>query len=175
MTAILESETTSIRQLAPPRLASSTGHHLHLISYHSRPQPGQADLPQPTPDATLRGIVPVKGMYPESSMGETNPTPALIRAPRQQPLFIVAPQHPHHHPYAPQYGQPGYVWPPSSVATPPYSTARLPTLSLTINPPTISFLPTLPRRRCATVPVDAEPFSATAANPQYVSRTYRFP
>lgn len=102
-------------------ITTSTGQHLHLISYYSRPQPGQPDLPQPTSDPTLRGIVPVKGMYPESSMGETNPTPALTRAPMQQPPFMVAPQHPHHHPYAPQYGQPGYAWPPSPVATPPYN------------------------------------------------------
>ncbi|KAH7146376.1 Gti1/Pac2 family-domain-containing protein [Dactylonectria macrodidyma] len=100
-------------------ITTSTGQHLHLISYYSRPQPGQPDLPQPTSDPSLRGIVPVKGMYPESSMGESNPTPALTRAPMQQPPFMVAPQHPHH-PYAPPYGQPGYAWPPSPVATPPY-------------------------------------------------------
>ncbi|KAI9147680.1 cAMP-independent regulatory protein pac2 [Paramyrothecium foliicola] len=109
-------------------ITTSTGQHLHLISYYSRPQPGQPDLPQPTSDPTLRGIVPVKGMYPESSMGETNQTPALTRAPMQQPPYII-PQHghPHNHahpqqaPYPPQYAQShGYGWPPSPMATPPY-------------------------------------------------------
>lgn len=100
-------------------ITTSNGQHLHLISYYSRPQPGQPELQQPTNDPALRGIVPLKGMYPESSMGETNSTPALTRAPMQQPPFMVAPQHPQQ-PYAP-YGQPGYGWPPSPVATPPYS------------------------------------------------------
>ncbi|KAK5995512.1 cAMP-independent regulatory protein pac2 [Cladobotryum mycophilum] len=106
-------------------ITTSTGQHLHLISYYSRPQPGQPELPQPTSDPALRGIVPVKGMYPESSMGETNQTPALTRAPMQQPPYMISPQHhPHHHvhqpSYAPHYAQPGYGWPPSPVATPPY-------------------------------------------------------
>lgn len=99
-------------------ITTSTGQHLHLISYYSRPQPGQPELQQPTNDPSLRGIVPVKGMYPESSMGEANTTPALTRAPMQQPPYMV-PQH-GQQPYGP-YGQPGYGWPPSPVATPPYS------------------------------------------------------
>ncbi|KAH6896850.1 Gti1/Pac2 family-domain-containing protein [Thelonectria olida] len=102
-------------------ITTSNGQHLHLISYYSRPQPGQPELAQPNTDPTLRGIVPVKGMYPESSMGESNPTPALTRAPMQQPPYAMAPSHPHQSPYGPQYGQPGYGWPPSPVATPPYS------------------------------------------------------
>ena len=101
-------------------ITTSTGQHLHLISYYSRPQPGQPELPQPTGDPSLRAIVPVKGMYPESSMGETNQTPALTRAPMQQPPFMVT-QHPHpgHPHYPPHYAQP-YGWPPSPAATPPY-------------------------------------------------------
>ncbi|KFH48345.1 cAMP-independent regulatory protein-like protein [Hapsidospora chrysogenum ATCC 11550] len=106
-------------------ITTSTGQHLHLISYYSRPQPGQPDLPQPTNDPALRHIVPVKGMYPESSMGDTNQTPALTRAPMRQPPYNVPPQHhypPHQQPYPPHhYGQNGYGWPPSPAATPPYS------------------------------------------------------
>lgn len=103
-------------------ITTSSGQHLHLISYYSRPQPGQPELAQPTNDPALRTIVPVKGMYPESSMGEANQTPALTRAPMQQPPYIGAPHHhPHQQPYAPQYAQPGYGWPPSPAATPPYS------------------------------------------------------
>jgi hypothetical protein len=107
-------------------ITTSTGQHLHLISYYSRPQHGQPDLPQPTNDPALRHIVPVKGMYPESSMGETNQTPALTRAPMQQPYMLPAgaAQHAppgHQQPYAPHYSQAGYVWPPSPAQTPPYS------------------------------------------------------
>lgn len=101
-------------------ITTSSGQHLHLISYYARPQAGQDELPQPTSDPSLRGIVPAKGMYPESSMGETNQTPALTRAPMQQPTYMIAPQHPHQQPYPPPYGQAGYGWPPSPMATPPY-------------------------------------------------------
>ena len=107
-------------------ITTSTGQHLHLISYYSRPQPGQPDLSQPSTDPSLRHIVPVKGMYPESSMHEA-PVPALTRAPMQQPPYVVASQHqvpPTAGPvqaYPPQYAQPTYSWPPSPVATPPYS------------------------------------------------------
>ncbi|KAJ6782806.1 hypothetical protein PWT90_10954 [Aphanocladium album] len=107
-------------------ITTSSNQHLHLISYYSRPQPGQPELPQPTSDPNLRSIVPMKGMYPESSLGDANQTPALTRAPMQQPPYMIAPQH-HPHPhqqqqaYAPQYAQPGYGWPPSPASTPPYS------------------------------------------------------
>lgn len=102
-------------------ITTSTGQHLHLISYYSRPGPGQPDMPQPSSDTTLRNIVPVKGMYPESSMGEANQTPALTRAPMQQGPYMVAPQPPHAPGYGmPPYGHSGYNWPPSPMATPPY-------------------------------------------------------
>lgn len=102
-------------------ITTSTGQHLHLISYYSRPQPGQPDLSQPSSDPALRAIIPPKGMYPEPSMGEANQTPALTRTPMQQPYLIA----PHHssapHPAYSHYPQPGYGWPPSPAATPPYS------------------------------------------------------
>lgn len=98
-------------------ITTSSGQHLHLISYYSRPQPGQPELQQPTSDPALRGITPVKGMYPESSMGEANTTPALTRAPMQQPPYMPQPGQ---NPYG-AYPQPGYGWPPSPAATPPYS------------------------------------------------------
>lgn len=109
-------------------ITTSTGQHLHLISYYSRPQHGQPDLPQPTSDPALRHIVPVKGMYPESSMGETNQTPALTRVPMQQAPYML-PAGPHHgHPmhqqgYATHYAQPAYGWshPPSQAPSPPYT------------------------------------------------------
>ncbi|KOS17759.1 cAMP-independent regulatory protein pac2 [Escovopsis weberi] len=97
-------------------IATSAGQSLHLISYYSRPQPGEPELLQPTTDPALRGIVPVRGMYPESSMGETNQTPALTRTPMQQTPYMVSSQHggfhvppQHQTPYAPQYAQSGYT------------------------------------------------------------------
>ncbi|KHO02085.1 cAMP-independent regulatory protein pac2 [Metarhizium album ARSEF 1941] len=102
-------------------ITTSTGQHLHLISYYSRPQPGQPDLPQPSSDPSLRGIAPPKGMYPESSMGETNQTPALTRVPMQQP-YMIASHHAHAHQQAyVHYAPSGYGWPPSPAATPPFS------------------------------------------------------
>ncbi|UZP42612.1 hypothetical protein NXS19_010428 [Fusarium pseudograminearum] len=106
-------------------ITTSSGQHLHLISYYSRPQPGQPELQQPTSDPALRGITPVKGMYPESSMGEANTTPALTRAPMQQPPYMPQPGQ---NPYG-AYPQPGYGWPPSPAATPP--TAITPLLTIT--------------------------------------------
>lgn len=109
-------------------ITTSTGQHLHLISYYSRPQHGQPDLPQPTNDPALRHIVPVKGMYPESSMGETNQTPALTRAPMQQAAYMLPAGPQHGHPmhqqgYPPHYAQPGYGWSPSpaQAQAPPYA------------------------------------------------------
>ncbi|KAG5929359.1 hypothetical protein E4U53_002463 [Claviceps sorghi] len=101
-------------------IVTTTKQHLHLISYYSRPQPGQPELPQPTSDPLLRNVVPEKGMYPESSMGETNQTPAFTRAPMQQPYLLAS-----HHPNAPHpaythYPQPTYTWPLSPDTTPPY-------------------------------------------------------
>lgn len=112
-------------------ITTSTGQHLHLISYYSRPQAGQPELPQPCTDHSLRHIVPAKGMYPESSVHESQ-GPALSRGPMQQTSYTLSlqqqppppppPPGPPSHGYPPQYAQqPGYQWPPSPVATPPYS------------------------------------------------------
>ncbi|PQE19232.1 hypothetical protein CJF30_00007578 [Rutstroemia sp. NJR-2017a BBW] len=94
-------------------ITTSTGQHLHLISYFSRPHPNAPELMQPTNDPQLRGIVPVKGMYPESTVHEAQ-GPAVTRAPMQQSPYMQQP-HPHMHP-----SQRGYAWPPSPVSTPPY-------------------------------------------------------
>lgn len=105
-------------------ITTSTGQHLHLIAYLAR---GGSDLPQPSTDPALRNIIPVKGMYPESSLNDT-PVPALTRAPMQ-------PSHPpHHHPPPPPpplHGYPvhytlSYQWPPSPVGTPPYGHGHYP-------------------------------------------------
>jgi Gti1/Pac2 family transcription factor len=110
-------------------ITTSTGQHLHLISYYSRPNPNSPELPQPTTDPQLRHIVPVKGMYPESTVNDS-PGPAVTRAPMQATPYTQS-QHqqppqihgsPSQSQRAPQpYGYPlGYTWPPSPVSTPPY-------------------------------------------------------
>lgn len=99
-------------------ITTSQGQHLHLISYFSRPHPNEPELPQPSSDPSLRQIVPVKGMYPESSMND-QPVPATTRTPM---VTYAHPPPPHHPGYHPQYAQAPYPgWPPSPVATPPYS------------------------------------------------------
>ena len=80
-------------------ITTSQGQALHLISYYSRPHPGAPDLPQPSTDTSLRHIIPAKGMYPESSLHDTNP-PALTRGPMQS--YTNGP------PEQPAYN--GYAW-----------------------------------------------------------------
>ncbi|CAK7213946.1 Gluconate transport-inducing protein [Sporothrix curviconia] len=109
-------------------ITTSNGQHLHLISYYARPGPGDPDLPQPIIDPSLRSVVPVKGMYPESSLSDNIPVTAVSRVSQpphghhhQPPHYAHhPPPPPHHYPPGP-YGQPGYSWPPSPIATPPYS------------------------------------------------------
>lgn len=102
-------------------ITTSAGQHLHLISYYSRPPGGAPELPQPTQDPALAHVVPAKGLYPESSLHDSNPTPALTRAPMANSGYTLsqptAYAYGHH---TGQYSQ-GYAWPPSPAATPPYS------------------------------------------------------
>ena len=110
-------------------ITTSNGQHLHLISYYSRPHPNTPELPHPTTDPALRHIVPVKGMYPESTVHEA-PGPAVTRAPMQQSPYIQSPHHQQMQPSPspgqrgpPPYPYPasqGYAWPPSPVSTPPF-------------------------------------------------------
>lgn len=105
-------------------ITTSNNQHLHLISYYSRPHPNAPDLPQPTSDPQLRHIIPVKGMYPETTVHDS-PGPAASRTPMNQSQYMPPQQQmqqgprggPPPYPYQPH---PGYAWPPSPVATPPY-------------------------------------------------------
>lgn len=99
-------------------ITTSGGNHLHLISYYGRPHTNQTDLPIPTSDPALTRIVPVKGMYPESSMND-QPMPATTRTPMAS-AYSQQQQPPSQ--YHPQYAHQSYPgWPPSPVATPPFS------------------------------------------------------
>ena len=99
-------------------ITTSTGNHLHLISYYSRAHPAAQGLTQPTNDPALRHIRPQKGMYPESTVHEHQNIPAVTRSPMVSgPLAQVpqmagyarstGPSHPLSYPQPP----PGYGWP----------------------------------------------------------------
>lgn len=96
-------------------ITTSTGNHLHLISYYSRSQPDSQQLPIPTTDPQLRHIRPAKGMYPESTVHENQNIPAVTRSPMAHSGYQVMPavagyarpqphwssQAPHHTPWSP--------------------------------------------------------------------------
>lgn len=110
-------------------ITTSTGQHLHLISYFARSSAVSAGLQQPSNDAQLRHIRPEKGMYPESTVHEQNSIPAVTRGPMTSPAFAPSPHQsvnmgapygrgaPHPH-YPMSYGPPGWA-PPSPMHTPP--------------------------------------------------------
>ena len=95
-------------------ITTSSGNHLHLISYYSRSHPNAQTLNNPTSDPALRHIRPQKGMYPESTVHEQQSIPAVTRAPMPSAPYSTVPQMagyargpppPAHH-YAPA----GYSW-----------------------------------------------------------------
>jgi Gti1/Pac2 family transcription factor len=66
----IDSDRLDGRTCKPERLmkqlysiTTSTGNHLHLISYYSRSHLNSPKLPRPTTDPKLHHIVPIKGMY----------------------------------------------------------------------------------------------------------------
>ncbi|KAL1597304.1 Gluconate transport-inducing protein [Paraconiothyrium brasiliense] len=108
-------------------ITTSSGQHLHLISYYSRSN--SMPLTQPSTDSSLRHIRPPKNMYPESTVNETQPVAAVTRGPLPGSPYTQSPHQmptsPYSRPGPPQ--QPVYVpvyhppTPPSG--TPPYQHA----------------------------------------------------
>jgi len=105
-------------------ITTSSGQHLHLISYYSRSNSN--NLPQPTNDAQLRHIRPPKNMYPESTVNEVQSVPAVTRGPMPGSPYSPAPHsitpaspYARQGPVAPMYAVP--VYPP----TPPNGTPPL--------------------------------------------------
>ncbi|MCJ1338988.1 hypothetical protein MMC09_004277 [Bachmanniomyces sp. S44760] len=96
-------------------ITTSTGNHLHLISYYARAHPTAQGLTQPTNDPALRHIRPQKGMYPESTVHEQQNIPAVTRSPMQSGPLAQVPQMAGYarpgpaHPL--NYPQSGYSWP----------------------------------------------------------------
>ncbi|KAL8828100.1 MAG: hypothetical protein Q9170_006749 [Blastenia crenularia] len=72
-------------------ITTSSGNHLHLISYYSRSHPNAQTLNNPTSDPSLRHIRPQKGMYPESTVHEQQSIPAVTRAPMPSAPFSTTP------------------------------------------------------------------------------------
>ncbi|GAB7352614.1 hypothetical protein MBLNU459_g2991t1 [Dothideomycetes sp. NU459] len=110
-------------------ITTSTGQHLHLISYFARSATTGQNLQHPSNDPQLRHIRPEKGMYPESTVHEQNNIPAVTRGPMTSPAFAPSPHQPANlgtpygrgapHPAYPMaYGPPGWA-PPSPMHTPP--------------------------------------------------------
>lgn len=123
-------------------ITTSTGQHLHLISYYSRSHPAAANLQQPTTDPALRHVRPQKGLYPESTVNDQQNLPVVTRGPMAGAAYPITP-----HPigtyarstHAPSYTPP-YTWPPTPLATPPtvavpYGAAYLPPVSAANGPP----------------------------------------
>ena len=110
-------------------ITTSSGQHLHLISYFSRSTATATNLRQPSSDPQLRHIRPEKGMYPESTVQDQNSIPAVTRGPMTSPGFAPAPHQSANlaSPYTrtapaqsqyPGYAPPGWA-PPSPMHTPP--------------------------------------------------------
>ena len=73
-------------------ITTSSGNHLHLISYYSRSHPTAPNLNNPQSDPQLRNIHPQKGMYPESTVHEHQNIPAVTRSPMISAPFSTVPQ-----------------------------------------------------------------------------------
>ena len=111
-------------------ITTSTGNHLHLISYYSRSHPSAHGLMRPTNDPNLRHIRPAKGMYPESTVPEQQNIPAVTRTP-MPPAQATHMQHVGYPPQGPpvHYGQqPVGQWPspPNNAYGPHYGPAGMP-------------------------------------------------
>jgi Gti1/Pac2 family transcription factor len=111
-------------------ITTSSGQHLHLISYYARSSPTATELQQPSNDPALRHIRPPKNMYPESTVNESSSTPPVTRGPMGGSPYAQA-VHPMGSPYTRPGVPPGYAlvptsWPPTPSATPPYAIAYYP-------------------------------------------------
>lgn len=121
-------------------ITTSTGNHLHLISYYSRTSAAQG-LMQPSQDPALRHIRPQKGMYPESTIHDQQSIPAVTRTPMQTPpVQPVQPVAPYARPTPYMYGPPVHHWPspPPGMAPNGYVQYAPPT---TLPPPPPGYVP----------------------------------
>ncbi|MCJ1273986.1 hypothetical protein MMC21_001779 [Puttea exsequens] len=106
-------------------ITTSSGNHLHLISYYSRAHPAASNLTSPSNDPQLRHIRPQKGMYPESTVHEHQNIPAVTRSPMVSAPYSTVPQMAGYARQGPPQWSPhynGYNWggPPSMQQPPQY-------------------------------------------------------
>ncbi|KAL4796858.1 Gti1/Pac2 family-domain-containing protein [Aspergillus venezuelensis] len=137
-------------------ITTSTGQHLHLISYYSRSHPNAANLLQPSNDPQLRQVRPQKGLYPESTVNDQQNLPVVTRGPMTgAPPYAVPPPAPHPAMAAyarpggahPQAYSPGYAWPPTPLGTPPtVSVHHYPAYISPHHPPQYAALPPPPQQ-----------------------------
>ncbi|KAL6721312.1 Gluconate transport-inducing protein [Lecanora helva] len=102
-------------------ITTSSGNHLHLISYYSRSHPAASNLNSPTSDPQLRHIRPQKGMYPESTVHEHQNIPAVTRSPMISAPYSTVPHMAGYARQGPQQWSPqynGYGWPPPPMQQP---------------------------------------------------------
>ncbi len=102
-------------------ITTSSGNHLHLISYYSRSHPAASNLTSPTSDPQLRHIRPQKGMYPESTVPEHQNIPAVTRSPMISAPYSTVPQMAGYARQGPPQWPPhynGYGWAPPPVQQP---------------------------------------------------------
>jgi len=102
-------------------ITTSSGNHLHLISYYSRSHPAASNLNSPTSDPQLRHIRPQKGMYPESTVHEHQNIPAVTRSPMISAPFSTVPQMAGYARQGPPQWSPhynGYGWTPPPMQQP---------------------------------------------------------
>lgn len=132
-------------------ITTSSGQHLHLISYYARSHPTAAGLNQPSTDPALRHIRPQKGLYPESSVNDQQNLPVVTRGPMTSSPFPMSPHPPltayshsgaaHTQSYAP----PAYSWAPapihgtSHVPVIPYVANYLPPITSINGQPSIAY------------------------------------
>lgn len=72
-------------------ITTSTGQHLHLISYYSRSHPSTSNLQQPSTDPALRHIQPQKGLYPESTINDQQSMPPVTRGSMASAAYHLPP------------------------------------------------------------------------------------
>ena len=130
-------------------ITTSTGQHLHLISYYARAHPTAPGLNQPSTDPALRHIRPQKGLYPESSINDQQNLPVVTRGPMAGATYSVPPPAMGAYPSAPPPPHPyaAYTWAPpppmpgpASVPVSPYMHGYLPhPLAASAHHPSIAY------------------------------------
>lgn len=98
---------------------TSTGKHLHIISYYNKQHVNSDDLPRPTTDPKLRHIRPAKEMYPGSTTAGELPIQSSPYKPLPQERLNIPISPGHDKQILQPYVFSGYMSPRSQDGTPP--------------------------------------------------------